>query len=201
MVKSAIFIALLGLLHFHAASQEAPWRRDDATLISLCFDGSGRDAPQQLRALELTDIGSSTTTFELVGFTTTDRPMYEAILSHPTRFRAVVVELPGSQLAALITPPEKLASFIEGWKAVPIPTQCTASRLQPKMQFVPPITLQEPKECPAIGTNVSFRIDNGPGYSSRRVLERQRGLRVLNGLKGCNELIYKIQPNVPIKAP
>lgn len=201
MVKPAIVFAFLGLFHSHVASEETPWRRDDATLIALCFDGANRDAPQELKALAFTDVWSSTATFELVGFTTTDRPMYEAQFAHPTRFRAVLVDLPGTQMAALITPPEKLASFIEGWKSVPTPTQCTSDRLQPKIRFTPAIALQVPKDCPSIGTSVSFRIDNGPGYWSRRILEKQRGLSVLNGLKGCNELIYKKQPSVPILGP
>jgi hypothetical protein len=165
------------------------WRRDDATLISVCFDAIGKDAPASLRGTEITDSSNSSTTFELIGHTTTDRPMYQAKLVHPSRFRTVLIELPGGGTARFDRP-DKLESSIEGWVYSQSPMQCVAGdRTTAARSILSGIPISE-LSCPELGTNLSFRVDNGPGYTSRRILERQRGLNVLNGLKGCRDLIY-----------
>lgn len=179
------------VLHFGVGfgqSVPAPWRRDDAVLISLCFDGLGKDAPTRLVASEVTDVGVSTATFELIGHTTTDRPTYQAALTHPMRFRAVVISLPGGSVARFDRP-ENLERSIEGWVYANPTLQCFANdRLALGSLF--DRASGAASTCPDLGLNVSFRVDNAPGYSARRVLERQRGLSILNGLRGCRDLIY-----------
>ena len=44
----------------------APWRSDDATLHSLCFDGLSKEAPEKITALEITDVSIATKTFEIL---------------------------------------------------------------------------------------------------------------------------------------
>jgi hypothetical protein len=167
----------------------APWRRDDATLISVCFDGIGKDAPASLRGTEITDISASNVTLELIGHTTTGRPQYQAQLSHPLRFRSLFFDLPGGGLARFDRP-EKLENSIEGWVYSSAPLQCVnADKFALGPRVLNGATFPE-AACPDVGPTVSYRVDNGPGYNVRRVLERQRGLSVLNGLRGCRELVY-----------
>jgi hypothetical protein len=168
----------------------APWRRDDAILISVCFDGLGKDAPATLRALEVTDISVGTARFELIGHTTTDRPMYMASFAHPLRFRAVLVDLPGGGVAQFDRP-AKLEVSIEGWVDSMAELQCVSGDTFSAAQATLTGAKVPTTACPDLGAKISYRVDNGPGFSSRRVLERQRGLTTLNGLRGCRELIYK----------
>lgn len=172
--KSIPFTALFLSFCTLAFAEPNPWRRNDVTLISLCFDSLDRTAPTRLTATEFTDIGSGSATFELVGFTMTDRPVYQISLSHPKHFRAVLVDLPGKQSAAFIAPPSNLSSLIEGWGYVPSPTECTENFRQPALQYKPEFSLKEKMECPVMGINVSFKVDNGPGYNAQRILQNQR---------------------------
>ena len=87
-----------------------PWRRDDATLISVCFDNIGKEAPASLRAAEVTDISASSVTLELIGHTTTGRPAYQGQLAHPLRFRSLLFDLSGGGVGRFDRP-EKLEEF------------------------------------------------------------------------------------------
>ena len=167
----------------------APWRRDDATLLSVCFDGLGKDAPTILRATEVTDVGFGTARFELIGHTTTDRPTYMASFVQPLRFRAVLIELPGGGMARFERP-AKLENSIEGWAYSTVPVQCVSGDTFALAQATLAGAAVTTAQCPEVGAKISYRVDNGPGFFTRRVLERQRGVSTLNGLKGCQELIH-----------
>ncbi len=109
-----ILLFQLGFVCAHAQSMPSPWRRDDVTLVALCVDGVGKEAPEKLAAIEESDIGFGTRVFELVGHTTTGRPMYEGALVHPLRFRAALIDLPGEGGAVRFDRPENLQNAIEG---------------------------------------------------------------------------------------
>ncbi len=168
----------------------APWRSDDATLISLCFDGLGKESQVRLRGQNVSDGSANSVTFELVGHTTTGRPMYEALLAHPQRFRAVLFDLPGGGVARFDRP-EKLENAIEASVYSVVPLQCVASEQFPAATSILSGASVPMATCPDLGVNVSYRVVNGPGYGSGRVLDRQRGFKLFNGLRGCREFIYR----------
>lgn len=190
---AVLMTLVVGLASADAQPVPAPWRRDDATLLSLCFDGLGKEAPEKITALEITDISVGTAAFELIGHTTTGRPKYEAKLAHPMRFRSILVDLPGGSTLRFDRP-ENLPDAIEGWVYSSSSTQCVDDAGLDRFGVARAVlagAVLPTSKCPEIGSNISYRVDNGPGYGSRRILERQRGLNVLNGLRGCREFVYK----------
>lgn len=140
--------------------------------------------------MEVTDISVGTVALELVGHTTSNRPMYEASLAHPLRFRSILFDLPGGGIVRFDRP-EKLENSIEGWVYSLLPLQCVSGDRFALATSILGGASVLPASCPDVGANISYRVDNGPGFTSRRIVERQRGLSVLNGLKGCREPVYK----------
>jgi hypothetical protein len=119
--------------------------------------------------------------------------MYEAVLGHPTRFRTVLVDLPGGGTLRFDRPPN-LQNSIEGWLYSLPPAQCvdTPGDRSGTARAILAGAAVVDVACPAVAVNISFRVDNGSAYRYRRMTDRQRGpLTVFNGLRGCRELVHK----------
>lgn len=199
MKRVYLRIACVAAIVFVVGCAQAPakssFRESDATLIEVCFDSMGRNAPQRLLGQEITDISLTTETLELVGFTTTDRPIYQGHLAHPTQFRALFLELPESSVRARIDRPENLASSIDVWRdALPPPTVCTASK-QAAMYVLNGRPMPDPIACPDMKMSVWFSVGSRAAFITQRSINRQRPPILFNGLRGCNEFIYgKLSP-------
>ena len=167
----------------------SPFRDSDSTLVEVCFDSMGRDAPARLVGEETTDFGLTTARLELIGFTMSDRPIYQGRLAHPRDFRALFLELPASSVIARIDRPDSLPKSIEVWRNAPAPTVCTMSP-HAAMYVVNGRPLPEPIACPDVKMSVRFTVGSGAAFSNRRNLDRQRPPALFNGLRGCNESIY-----------
>jgi hypothetical protein len=138
----------------------APWRRNDATLISVFFDSVGKEAPASLRAAEVTDNSASSVTLLLIGHTTTGRPTYQGELAHPLRI-GLPSDLPGGSVGRFDRP-AKLENSIEGWVYSTSALQCVSGEKFPIAQSVVNGAAIPGANCPDVGAVVSYRIDNSP---------------------------------------
>jgi hypothetical protein len=126
---------------------------------------------------------------ELVGFTLANRPIYEAGLAHPTRFRTLLVQLPGTSTWARIDSPDFLESTIEAWRRGPAPGVCTTDE-RAAYALVRGGRISSTVDCPSMALSVSFKVISSIEFGATRALNSQRGPLVFNGLKGCNESAY-----------
>lgn len=181
---SSLLSACQGML-----SQQNPsaFRSSDATLVQLCFDGLDNTAPKTLRASEIGDISTSSKHFELVGFTTTHRPIYQAAFGHPTRVRAVLVDLPGTKANAILRMPSDLHTHIDVWKTVPVESCTLDERAAFAMAQGGKVN---PVECPKLGLDASIKIAASAEHMLKMVNMISTGPTLFNGLRGCREPVY-----------
>jgi hypothetical protein len=171
------------------AESAPPWRVSDSTIVNICFDGLDRSSPSTLQAQELTDISSGSAAPELVSFTTTDRPSYQVASKHPAHFRGLILKLPGTDIYTLIKPPKDLMPALNDWIEGPAPTECTTSQ----MAFHDLLNngrLSSITACPDLGIQTLFTVKSRNEFTYMRIVEKPRGIRLNNGLRGCREFIY-----------
>lgn len=178
---SSMLPACQGML---GQQNESAWRSSDATLVQLCFDGLDNTAPKTLRASEISDISTSSKYFELVGFTTTNRPIYQAAFGHPTKVRSVLVGLPGTKASAIIRVPSDLHTHIEVWKTVPIEGCTLDERAAIAMVQGKKVNTVE---CPTLGIDASIKVAASSEHMLKMVNMISTGPTSFNGLRGCRE--------------
>jgi hypothetical protein len=200
-VLTAITLSLLAMpAHSQSSMDEAlamqrraesapPWRMSDSTIINICFDGLDRSAPEVLQAQDLTDISAGSSTPELVSFTTTDRPIYQVSSKHPVHFRGLILKLPGTDVYAVIRPPKDLKPAVDGWVEGPTPAECTTSRMA-FHELLNNKGLSSAMACPDLGIRTLFNVKSRSEFTYMRIVEKPRGVRLSNGLRGCREFIY-----------
>lgn len=185
-------VVLAGYISNVAAQEttQPPWRANDATIIQICFDSMDRSAPDHLSAEEVTDSSLRSARPELVGFTLSDRPIYEVGLSHPIKFRSLLLQIPGTKIRAKIDAPTFLETTVNSWRYAPLPNICTDDE-RAGLKLVRDGQVSKTVPCPAVGLTVSFKVISSSEFSATRALNRPRGPVIYNGLKGCQEHVYK----------
>jgi hypothetical protein len=164
-----------------------PWRRSDSTLVQICFDGLDSTAPKRLKAASVTPTSISGAWLDLVGFTLSNRPIYQGSIEHPVRFRSLLVEMPGSTILAKIDAPTDLPKHIDVWRDVPI-SLCT---MEERADFkVLSGTQLQAVPCPDLGVHASLKVAASSEHSLEIVHLKARGPSSFNGLRGCRESVY-----------
>lgn len=176
---------------FQSAAQDpetiTPWRRSDRTFVQLCFDGLDASAPKRLRALAVSPGSMGSASLDLVGFTLTNRPIYQGAVDHPVRFRSLLFQLPGSSIWARIDAPSDLSKRIEVWRDIDI-SQCTADDAAGfKILHSEPV---ESASCPDLGMKASMKVAPNSEHSITQIHLRSDGPSSFNGLRGCREFVY-----------
>jgi hypothetical protein len=187
----SILLLCFALIHGPTLAQDSetspPWRRSDRTFLQLCFDGLDTSAPKRLRASTVSPGALESAGLDLVGFTLTNRPIYQAALNHPIRFRSLLVQLPDSPVWARIDAPSDLAQRIEAWRDVQV-SHCTMdNRADLKVLGNVPL---ETVTCPDQGLKASMKVAPVSEHSITLIHLKANGPSSFNGLRGCRELVY-----------
>jgi hypothetical protein len=169
-----------------------PWRTNDGTIVQVCIDAMDRSAPNQLIAEEISRATLGRVRLELVGYTLSDRPIYQGAVGHPLKFQTLLLQLPGTNVKARIDSPGPafLQSAIEAWRDAPSPTVCTGDE-RAGLNLVNGRPVSGTVVCPEIGMSLSFKVISRLEFSASSALQRARGPVVYNGLRGCRESVYK----------
>lgn len=179
----------LAIVASPAASAEEPWRRSDAVLVQACFDRLSGEPPQTILVDQIEDGATAGYHLKLVGFTTTQRPIYQGAIGHPSRLTAMLFHLPGSDSSVVVKRPADLPKSIDLWRDINA-QQCTNDdHAQFKL-----LRGQDPSdlsECPDLGLKLSMKVAASSENSLRFVQLAQRGVIEFNNLRGCSEFIHK----------
>jgi hypothetical protein len=165
----------------------APWRRSDSTFVQLCFDGLDESAPKRISAATLAGGGLVSSGLDLMGFTLSGRPVYQAALSHPVRFRSLYFLFPSSEIWGRIDAPKDFEKRIDAWRDVDV-AGCTADAYAgfKVLNNVPVASAA----CPEMGLHAVMKVAAGAENSIELIRLRSSGPKVFNGLRGCREFVY-----------
>ncbi|WAC75087.1 hypothetical protein OU995_10465 [Roseateles sp. SL47] len=191
--SAAAFIAALTAASPTVAQDlsASSWRRTDTTLVQLCLDGlEGDQAPKSLSIQTVADGTTVSGSYlDLVGFTTTERPIYQGSIEHPSRNWSTFVQLPNTTVRARIDRPDKLEKYIDIWRDAAV-ASCTADPQAAYKALRGSGQAPELTACPDMGLHVSLKVTSSSEQALDRIRLREKGPSHFNGLRGCRDFIY-----------
>lgn len=171
------------------AFADEPWRSSDAVMIQACFDRLPGDPPATLRVDQIEHGSTAGYHLNLIGFTTTKRPVYQGAIGHPSKFSAVLVYLPGTQVSSVVKRPADLSKSIDLWRSAEAGTCTKDDHAQFRI-----LRGQDPAsivECPDVGMDLRMKVAASAENALSFMHFKQRGPTEFNNLRGCREFIHK----------